>query len=370
MINTFYGLNSMATPAAFIAALFIGFVFGFALERAGFGSSRKLAGIFYLRDMTVLKVMFSGLIVAMLGLFYAVGLGFISVEQLYLMPTRFAAQIIGGFVFGIGFVLGGWCPGTAAVGVASGRLDGLVFLGGAVFGSLFFNETYGLVAPLLEGNAEVSLVYESLGLSSSTFAFLFTLVAVGAFWFAEMVEYVLHAKGRYLDSPFLKAFSVILVTLAFGTFAFTNAVPTQSNVSAVENKVLQEAEDEKDHLAATTLADWLMEGKKDLVLVDLRPRNEFDEYNLPGAVNIPLNELSMKLAPFKNRGTIVLYSNGMVHPAQGRDSLVRQGYDNVVFLTDGLTGFMEEIVKPVSLRTEPVSTEKAAKIAQWRKFFN
>ena len=60
MINTFYGSNTLASPGAFLAALFIGFVFGFALERAGFGSSRKLAGIFYFRDMTVLKVMFSG----------------------------------------------------------------------------------------------------------------------------------------------------------------------------------------------------------------------------------------------------------------------------------------------------------------------
>ena len=71
MINTFYGTGQLVTvpsAKAFLAAMIIGLLFGFALERAGFGSSRKLAGIFYLRDMTVLKVMFTALITGMLGL--------------------------------------------------------------------------------------------------------------------------------------------------------------------------------------------------------------------------------------------------------------------------------------------------------------
>lgn len=365
MINTFYGANTLATPGAFLASLFIGFVFGFALERAGFGSSKKLAGIFYFRDMTVLKVMFSGLIVAMLGLFYAIGLGFISIENLYLMPTKYGAQILGGFVFGIGFVLGGWCPGTAAVGVAAGRVDGLVFLGGAFFGSLIFNETYSLVEPLMEANSGVVLVYESLGLSSSAFAFIFTLIAIAAFWFAEFVEFVLHNKGKYWGSRFLKAFSVMLITFAFGTFAFQSVTPSQSS----ELTNLTKIEAEKDHFAANELADWLMEGKASLVLVDVRPRADFQSYHLPSAINLPLDELAEGLAPYKNKGTIVLYSNGMVHPAQARDALVRLGYENVFFLTDGLTGFREEILKPISLRAEPLSEEQRSKINKWRAFF-
>ena len=366
MINTFYGANTLATPGAFLAALFIGFVFGFALERAGFGSSKKLAGIFYFRDMTVLKVMFSGLIVAMLGLYYAIGLGFISIENLYLMPTKYGAQILGGFVFGIGFVLGGWCPGTAAVGIAAGRVDGLVFLGGAFFGSLIFNETYSLVEPLMEASSGVVLVYDSLGLSSSTFAFIFTLIAIAAFWFAEFVEFVLHDKGKYWGSRFLKGFSVLLITFAFGTFAFQPLAPSQNP----ELKNLAAIEAEKDHLAAEVLADWLMDGKAGLVLVDVRPSNEFHRYHLPGAINLPLDQLAKGLAPHKNKGTIVLYSNGMVHPAQARDALVRLGFGNVLFLTDGLTGFREEILKPLSLRREPLSAEQRSKINKWRSFFS
>ena len=71
MISTFYGQEKLVaapTPATFLAALLVGLLFGFALEYAGFSSSRKLAGIFYFRDMTVLRVMFTALITAMLGL--------------------------------------------------------------------------------------------------------------------------------------------------------------------------------------------------------------------------------------------------------------------------------------------------------------
>ena len=75
MISTYFGVEQLDTPAAMFAALIIGMAFGFVLERAGFGSSRKLAGIFYFRDMTVLKVMFTAVITAMLGLSYAMAHG-------------------------------------------------------------------------------------------------------------------------------------------------------------------------------------------------------------------------------------------------------------------------------------------------------
>ena len=103
MISTFYGLEKLVaapTPATFLAALVIGFFFGFALEYAGFGSSRKLSGIFYFRDMTVLRVMFTALITAMLGLSILSRLGWIDLEtQVYVLPSIYGAQIVGGLIF-------------------------------------------------------------------------------------------------------------------------------------------------------------------------------------------------------------------------------------------------------------------------------
>jgi thiosulfate/3-mercaptopyruvate sulfurtransferase len=93
------------------------------------------------------------------------------------------------------------------------------------------------------------------------------------------------------------------------------------------------------------------------------------DYHLPNALNIPMAELHQALAPYKNVGTIVLYSNGTTHPAQARDSLYRSGYTNAYMLTDGLNGFIERCLTPVSLRDEIVPPETAARIRAWRSFF-
>jgi thiosulfate/3-mercaptopyruvate sulfurtransferase len=372
MISTFYGTDLLASPAALFAALVIGLAFGLVLERAGFGSSRRLAGIFYFRDMTVLKVMFTAVVTAMLGLSFAVALGWIDLsEQVYLIPTIYGAQIVGGLIFGVGFVISGWCPGTAAVGTASGKLDGLVFLGGALIGSIGFNETFSLVEPLYRWGKQSEPLF-ALGLSPALFALLFTAAAIGAFFFAEWVEKRTVGGGKYLRGPFLKAFSLVLAVFAAALFIFPGGSAATADVgapSATEAALLESIESGEDHFEPEELADRLLRGDGDLLVVDVRPAAEFEAFHVRGAVNVPLAELSESLAPHRNRGTIVLYSTGMTHPAQARDALARQGFENVFFLTDGLKGFVDRCLKPVSLRDEPLAPEHADKVRAWRSYF-
>src|SRR3954467_3154171 len=106
-----------------IAAIVIGIAFGFALERAGLGSARKLAGQFYLTDLTVFKVMFTAILVAMLGSFWLSRLGVFDLANVYVPQTWIAPQLAGGVLFGAGFVVAGLCPGTSCVAAASGRGD-------------------------------------------------------------------------------------------------------------------------------------------------------------------------------------------------------------------------------------------------------
>ena len=223
MSETLYAAGALDSTLAFALAAVIGVFFGFFLEQAGFGSSRKLAGIFYLRDMTVLKVMCTALVTAMLGLAYLEAFGWVKEEGIHLLPTVYGARLVGGLVFGVGFVLGGWCPGTAAAGLASGKLDALVFLAGALAGSILFNETYGAVAPLMStGDRGVRFVYDSLGVPKAIFVFAFTTVAVLSFWLAEYLERRVAGRGRYLFSPFLTVFSLCLLLVAW---AFSLALP-------------------------------------------------------------------------------------------------------------------------------------------------
>jgi thiosulfate/3-mercaptopyruvate sulfurtransferase len=368
MISTFFGQDGLGSNAALALSLLLGFGFGVALEQAGFGSSRRLAGIFYFRDMTVLRVMFTAMVTAMLGLQLALALGVVSAEQIYFLPTIYGAQIVGGLLFGVGFVLSSWCPGTAAVGLASGRLDALIFLGGAALGSILFNELYGVVGLLASwGDSGVNFAWAALGVSGPMFALLFAAVAVAAFWGSEWIEKRVAGAGPYLGSPFLKAFSVVILAAAFGV-AMLPPAPSARPAAATETGLLQAIEAGEDHIEPDELADRLMAGDAALLLADIRTPNEFAAFHIRGAVNVAA-DLPAFLAPHKNKGTIVLYSNGMTHPAQARDALARQGFANAYLLTDGLQGFMETVLKPVSLRETPLPATHVAKVNAWRAFF-
>jgi len=92
----------------FVFAFLIGIGFGFILERAGFGSAKKLAAQFYFRDMTVFKVMFTAIVVAMIGIYYLNAFGWLDIELIFINPTYIWAQLLGGLLLGFGFVIGGY----------------------------------------------------------------------------------------------------------------------------------------------------------------------------------------------------------------------------------------------------------------------
>ncbi|MBL8862068.1 MAG: YeeE/YedE family protein [Planctomycetes bacterium] len=179
---SFYEAGLLASPAAFVAALLIGLSFGFWLERAGFGSARKLAGIFYLRDFAVVQVMFTAVVTGLVGLWALEAAGVATPASLHRIDTNLAAQLAGGAIFGAGFVIGGWCPGTALVGAASGKLDALAFLLSAGVGSLAYALAHGALAPIEAlGACGVVTLPELLGISAGVLTTALFVVALALF---------------------------------------------------------------------------------------------------------------------------------------------------------------------------------------------
>jgi thiosulfate/3-mercaptopyruvate sulfurtransferase len=165
---------------------------------------------------------------------------------------------------------------------------------------------------------------------------------------------------------------VLLIAGAFGLFTLAVRQPVSTSASPKspqETALLEGLQKGLDHMEPQELADRLLAGDPAITLVDIRTPREFAQSHIRSAVNIQVKDLPVSLAPYKNQGLIVLYSNGMTHPAQARDSLFRFGFKNVYFLTDGLDGFLKTCLKPVSLRSEPVSRILASKINAWRAFF-
>jgi hypothetical protein len=172
-----------------LVAFAIGIAFGFFLERAGFGSARKLTAQFYLSDLAVFKVMFTAIVTAMLGIFYLSWAGFVDLSLVYFEPTYLLPQIVGGLVLGMGFVIGGYCPGTSVVAVATGKLDGIVFLAGLIAGIFVFGEAYPAIANLVNATSmgQVTLP-QVFGLRYGLVVLLVVLVALGGFWGSEKLE--------------------------------------------------------------------------------------------------------------------------------------------------------------------------------------
>ncbi len=175
--------------ANMLLAFIIGIGFGFVLESNGFSSSRRLAGMFYGYDGTVLKVFFTAAIVGALGLLFLSLFGQIDLNFIYINPTYLYSAIGGGVIMGVGFILGGYCPGTSFCAAAIGKLDALAFIGGIFIGIFFFTEGFPIWEEFYYAkNLGAPIMSDLLGTSRGVFTLLLIIVALGMFWVSEWSE--------------------------------------------------------------------------------------------------------------------------------------------------------------------------------------
>ncbi len=125
---------------AFVGAILFGAAFGFLLQKGGVGKYNVLIGQLLLQDFTVVKIILTAILVGMAGVF---PLHYFAKCNLHLTPTRPAAQSIGGLLFGAGFALLAYCPGTGAAALGQGSWDVLFGIGGLIAGSYLYAEMSG-----------------------------------------------------------------------------------------------------------------------------------------------------------------------------------------------------------------------------------
>jgi len=131
----FDGLRSNG-KAQLLLGLCFGIVFGVFLQKAGVTHYEVIIGQLLLTDFTVLKVMMSAVVVGMIGVHL---MHFKGIVNLHVRGGSFGGTVVGALVFGAGFGLLGYCPGTAAGAVGHGAMDALVGgIGGLLFGSWLF----------------------------------------------------------------------------------------------------------------------------------------------------------------------------------------------------------------------------------------
>lgn len=170
-------------------ALIIGIGFGFALEQAGFSSSRKLAGMFYGYDTTVIKVFFTAAIVALVGSQFMSYFGLLNMKDVFVNEYYVTASIVGGVIMGAGFIMGGFCPGTGLSALSIGKIDAIFFFLGGLTGAFLFAETYPYIQSMANGAYKGPVkIHDALGMSQGIFTLLLIVIAVVLFWIAEAAE--------------------------------------------------------------------------------------------------------------------------------------------------------------------------------------
>lgn len=187
--------TNMSHGAEMALTLLVGAGFGFALERAGFGTAKNLTSIFYGRDFRVMRVMFSAIVTAMVGVYFLDLAGIMPLGNIGLLPTYFWPQLLGGLLLGAGFIIGGYCPGTSIVATMSGKLDAIVFIIGILFGSGAFTIAYDAFAGFHQsGKMGRVLLHEYFGVSSAVMVFGVAVLAVGMLYAATRIERIVNAR--------------------------------------------------------------------------------------------------------------------------------------------------------------------------------
>ena len=192
-----------------------GFLLGLSLQLAGFTDGRKIGKAFYFNDVDVPIVMFSAIITGMLGLWGLSLIGYLDISKVYFVPTYLYPVMVGGFLFGIGMVVGGYCPGTALASVVSGKLDALVYLLGFFIGSLVFGDFYPIWKDFYKSDYRgFWRLDEIFGTSLGTTILIMVVIAVGASLFMRIVQHKVWHNVEHTTSGLLKSIQYAVVGLA------------------------------------------------------------------------------------------------------------------------------------------------------------
>lgn len=349
MTAPFLKYGAFGDETSLVLAFVIGIGFGFALERAGFGSAKKLVAQFYLTDMAVFKVMFTAIVTAMLGVTFLSWIGFLDLSLVYLTPTFLVPQIVGGLVLGAGFVIGGYCPGTSVAAAATGRLDALMLMLGALAGTLLYAEAYPLVKPLHEMTAMGAVtIPQYFSLPYGLVVLAVVVMAVGGFAGATWVERWMASKGPSSAEAAGPAPRVnrrlAVAVLALAVIAVA-AQPTRAGrVTVASDELAIVAARGADQVDPVELANWVVAGRADYRLLDLRDEAAFAAYRIPTAEHLPMARLLD--ANLARNETLVLYADEGVKASQAWFLLKANGYKGVYMVTGGLDGWKARVLFP------------------------
>ncbi|MCA9149133.1 MAG: YeeE/YedE family protein [Planctomycetales bacterium] len=329
-----------------IVGLLIGVAFGFVLEQAGFSSSRKLTGLFYGTDFTVLRVFFTAGITAMCGITMLSQVGLLDTHVIYIHPTFIYAALIGGGIMGVGFVVGGYCPGTSFCGAAIGKIDAAVFVLGGILGVFLFGEAYPWIEPYYLGAALGDPTADKLlHMTPGIVGLGMIVIAVSAFIATSMIEKKINPQGPASEFPRTLHIAAAAGTIALG-FVLAILPPREQRLMTLANDEAYHAAHPIPQMSADELAFRILDKDPLVQLIDVRSPTAYEKVGLPGATNIPVEQFFGRqwhdVLGSRKRKVFIGEDQQASIAAAGLASLL--GYKEVYALEGGLSGFEATIL--------------------------
>lgn len=355
MTFPFFPHGLFGTYAGLLVGTLVGMAFGFVLERAGFGRARNLAAQFYLTDTRVLKVMFSAIVTALVGMTALAGVGVLDLSLITVPETYLWPQLVGGLLLGAGFIVSGYCPGTGIVAIASGNLDGAFAIGGVMLGSLAFGVGYGPLENFYKSGAMGAVrIDQLLGVPAAVVAAAVVAMAVGAFLGGEKLEGIFAPRQGELVPPS----PARVKTRVFSGFAAVAALALVA--LALPARHTAAAEKAVKTIGAVALGTELVAAPQAWWVVDLRPEAVAEKGRLPGAMVVGPEEKGAaaagKLAATRK---LVVYGPGdLASPPEG----VKRFAGDVYVLKGGYAAWKAEILTAPRAGENP----SAAQLADYR----
>ncbi len=330
-----------------VVALFVGIAFGFVLEQAGFSTSKKLVGLFYGYDFTVLRVFMTAGVTAMIGVVALDHFGLLDISQILINPTFLWSAIVGGIIMGLGFVIGGFCPGTSVCAAAIGKIDAMIFIAGSLLGVLVFAEGYPMFEGLYKaanwGNVQI---FNTLGMSQSLFAFLLTAMAVGAFWGVTVIEAKVNGKmdPEYKSKKLYYGLTILAGVIALSAFVMPDR--KDELMGSIQDKGFV-TNYNVNEMTSDELAFRIMDSDQKLQIFDLRAQKEFDSLALPFSARYDIQnffdkETGKKLS-YRNMKNVFV-ANDEYTEKQGAVLAKELGFHDIYVLKGGLNGFRKDIL--------------------------
>lgn len=146
-------------------AIILGFSFGFVLQKAGATNRQNIIGMLRLHNFHLAKAIMLAIGFSSLALFILVAPGWVDVSN-FSVKSSYVGVIVGGVILGVGWAMGGYCPGTGVAAVGAGRVSAVFYVLGGLVGALVFTLAYAalqdsfLFTSLLGGKASLAVIAE------------------------------------------------------------------------------------------------------------------------------------------------------------------------------------------------------------------